>query len=470
MLKKLFKNQKGMGIAITIMSLVLIAILGTALVIRGMTLANVITKKNYSITAVEAAKAGVSYAVYMVEQDPDCNTPLPPTPLTTYTVTDQKVRGYYEVQIKNNINGTTSVPSISGVIPNIPPGKIEIVSTGYCGYVSSANYKSKARVIAIGTGLLNDFYLAENALTGDEGGIIAGNGDKVVPDPAYNPSDPNTYADIGTNSSDAGAINLGGNPGLRIKGDIYVNSDDENVVSQAISGGTEGTNYHEAKSSGEIKLKHDIKAPDLGSPVTINVNNIPAAAGRNPYPNYNLVPNQAYALSGTISKKTNIVLSSGTYVFTTPFDVAGQTEIKLNIINDEPVEIYFECTGNSFTGQSIMRASGTTSPGDIRIFGSDGTTYGKSGCRGNSVGSGDDASGDIKISGQGDVYCLIYAPDSNVKISGNGNMYGAATTKNFFVSGNGLLTFPTELRDLTMEGGFGGIDNNNITWSWSYGY
>jgi hypothetical protein len=115
-----------MGIAITIMSLVLIAILGTALVIRGMTLAGVITKKNNSITAVEAAKAGVSYAIYMVEQDPDCNTPLPPTPLTTYTVTDQKIRGYYEVQIKNNISGTTSVPSIIGVIPNIPPERLKL--------------------------------------------------------------------------------------------------------------------------------------------------------------------------------------------------------------------------------------------------------------------------------------------------------------------------------------------------------
>jgi len=59
MLNKI-KNQKGIGIAMSLLAIIIISILGTALLIRSISLAGVVTQKNYSITAIEAARAGVS--------------------------------------------------------------------------------------------------------------------------------------------------------------------------------------------------------------------------------------------------------------------------------------------------------------------------------------------------------------------------------------------------------------------------
>ncbi len=462
MLKKLFENQKGMGIAITIMSLVLIAILGTALVVRGMTLANVITKKNYSITAVEAAKAGVSYAIYMVEQDPDCNTPLPPTPLTTYTVTDQKIRGYYEVQIKNNINGTTSVPSISGVIPNIPAGKVEIVATGYCGYVSSANYKSKARVIAIGSALLEEVPLVPNAITGKTSIRFTGNG-KVV-STGYNSSDPNTYANIAVNSTASGAISTGHN--TVVNGYIY-GGNDPNTIDDVVSGGISSSNYKGTLVlPAPIPLMTDITAPSFTLyPGTITISNNQTVT---------LEPGYAYDFGGgTVGGGNNSVLvfKSGKYVIASDFKAASKLDIRLSISNDAqgnpiPVEIYCEAGHTfKFTGQSIMRPSNeTTLASDIIIYGSNGKTTNPS--------YNPEVSGytDIEVSGQGETYGIVYNPDGDVTYTGQGTMYGAIIGDNVEFKGNGNLQYPPYLNNSQKIKINNGVDNNNITWSWSYGY
>ena len=461
MLKKLFKNQKGMGIAITIMSLVLIAILGTALVIRGMTLANVITKKNYSITAVEAAKAGVSYAVYMVEQDPDCNTPLPPTPLTTYTVTDQKIRGYYEVQIKNNINGTTSVPSISGAIPNIPPGKIEIVATGYCGYVSSANYKSKARVIAIGTALIKDSNPFQYSIFADEGIDTSGNAGQGFLSDSYDSSvNPNVYSggshgDIGVNSglsSDPNTLALGGrniNGQIKVPSGVDVSGSGTYRDPNGIQVTLPAQNY--------TPLAEPFDLPPVPNKVagTVDVNAGSTLSGGGAYRNLSISGNNTTTLNEGVYIFENLTLTGG-----------GNAETSLKVNGN--VTIYV--TGSiNLSGQANINTI-TTGNGNGRnavttplASASHLMIYGTSTCT------------EVNLGGAGSLCGAIYAPNANITLHGMGNsnsdLWGSFVGKTVTLNGAKVSTHYDEaLGKLPGTKIIDGIDNNNITWSWSYGY
>jgi hypothetical protein len=441
MFKKMLKNEKGLGIAITILSLVLISVLGTALVIRSITLANVITRKNYSITAVESAKAGVSYAIYQLNNDKSWASGVSVTPLTTYTVTGDNVRGYYKIEVVNNINGSApmNVPGSYEDIINIsslPAGKVAIISTGYTGYLSATSYKAISRVFAIGSAYIDTISLGKNAITG-KNQITVQNG-KIVslsPDPnyAYNTSDPNTYANIAVNSTLNNAIV--GAPQALIEGIAYSGPEsDPNITISGLF----------SKCLGTATLPVAEPLPD---PVAPSLGNLIPPSG-NPLP-----PNKAYT-----NLNSSTTLMSGDYIFNS-VDLTGQDVVKLQISNDpngNPIPVRVYLTGDAkFTGNGIYNVDDPNSS-----LASNFIIYGCTGCE------------DIMINGNGNTYSVVYAPNSDVKIGGNGYLYGAITANNFSFSGaNAQLAYDPRLNNLKDKiTSVSDIDTANITWSWSYGY
>ncbi|MEQ8223953.1 MAG: hypothetical protein ABRQ37_16675 [Candidatus Eremiobacterota bacterium] len=466
MLKKIFKNQRGMGIAITIMSLVLIAILGTALVIRGMTLASVITKKNYSITAVESAKAGVSCAIYMVEQNSDCNTSISPTVLTNYTVTDQDVKGYYEVQINNNINGTTSVSSISNAIDSIPPGKVEIVSIGYCGYVNSTTYKSKTRAVAIGSAIFTNsnpftgslFLNGSLTSSGNAGGpkVFTDSYDSSLAGKNYTDGYRGHKGDVGSN-----CIDPNGNPitdfsigNRNIHGRI--NIPDYSTISGNGSYYDPNGNLQDLGNGGAIsplvlsdsKSMTPMTLPTSGAALTNRSSYSGSPLPSGDYRNYN---------SGIFS---NVILQAGgTYIIkkiTGNVMLAGATGQKTTIyvVGDSGG------TGISLGGSERINAVGRGQNFYPDHPATDLFIYGTSTCTSLNIGPGNC-----------NICAAVYAPNAHLSTGGNPVMWGALTVGSCGINGSPPTMYYDEaLGKLSGTTIFSGLDNSNITWAWSYGY
>lgn len=134
----------------------------------------------------------------------------------------------------------------------------------------------------------------------------------------------------------------------------------------------------------------------------------------------------ALSLSGNRTR----TLTAGTYLVNS-ISITGNARLIINAAAG-PVNLYV--TGNiSVAGNGIANASNL--PSNLMIF--------QSGSSG------------ISFSGNADFFGTIYAPQSPLTISGNGNMFGAFVTSTLQNSGNGGIHFDQALK--TLPGGPGSL-------------
>jgi len=132
----------------------------------------------------------------------------------------------------------------------------------------------------------------------------------------------------------------------------------------------------------------------------------------------------------SVSGNKTRTLTAGTYLASS-ISVTGNAKLIINA-SGGPVNLYV--TGNiSVAGNGIANA--TNLPSNLNIY--------QSGSSG------------IAFSGNADFFGTIYAPESPLMVSGNGNMYGAFITSTLQNSGNGGIHFDQALKAL--PGGPGSI-------------
>jgi len=143
------------------------------------------------------------------------------------------------------------------------------------------------------------------------------------------------------------------------------------------------------------------------------------------------VPGGATSLGAlSVSGNKTRTLTAGTYVASS-ISITGNAKLIINA-SGGPVNLYV--TGNiSVAGNGIANA--TNLPSNLMIYQS-----GNSG---------------IAFSGNADFYGTIYAPESPLTVSGNGNMFGAFVTSTLQNSGNGGIHFDQALKSI--PGGAGSI-------------
>jgi len=453
MYKTYIKNQKGIGVAITLLAIMIISILGMALLIRSTSLAGVITQKNYSITATEAAKAGISHAIHRVEADLYYTTPISYTPLSTYTVTNHGERGYYRVELLNNLEGTVPLTSpYSGYV--VPPGVIEVVSTGYAGNPVVNEQKRTVRIVAMGNRLDVQFNPWSNALTLG-GGISPGQnagGNDLLTDSYNSITNPNVYS--------------GGNDG--------------DIAANAVTG---------TLTLGARNLQGEIKVPAgtvvNGSGTYLDPNGVPRTL---PDQNYTVMsepivmppvmektPGTTDITSGTVlsnggtyrdlllSNNRTTVLNEGIYIFRDlTFAGGGNADITLQINGRVTIFVTgnIDLAGNANINTVTEGHGGTTvvhpdePASHFKIFGTSTCTS-------------------IEMGGGGSFCGSIYAPSATYTFHGMGNvnsdLWGSFAGNNAILEGSKVsIHYDEALNYGDGETFYTGIAKDSMRWVYGY--
>ncbi|MFA7676792.1 MAG: collagen-binding domain-containing protein, partial [Candidatus Omnitrophota bacterium] len=151
--------------------------------------------------------------------------------------------------------------------------------------------------------------------------------------------------------------------------------------------------------------------------------------------------------SYSVSANSTETLISGDYKFSS-FTVSGNGRVVL----EGSVNLYLTSTSEA------LKISGNgnviVSPGaDVKVY-----TEGKTLISGNGISNStnlpeklilystySDTGEGVKISGNGDFFGAVYAPDASIKVSGNGDVFGAILGDEALVTGNGNVHYDEAL-------------------------
>ena len=223
---------------------------------------------------------------------------------------------------------------------------------------------------------------------------ISMNGSPSISTDSYNsangPYDSNTAGangDVATDSIAGGAVNLTGN--VTIHGDVVVGpyGNPATVIS-------------------------------TGSNVTITGTTSAALEPQNPQPITTSVNSEGDL---TVGSQTNYVLQAGTHRFSSINVSGGGMVTALG-----PVKIYVDGSV-SVSGNGIITAG--DAPPNFQIYVTTNSTF--------------------SISGNGNVYAAIYAPNAVVSNTGNGELFGAVVASTYTQSGNGQIHYDEALKNVS---------------------
>jgi len=221
----------------------------------------------------------------------------------------------------------------------------------------------------------------------------------------YQPAFADQEGDIGTNLSTAHAVQMSGN--AIVGGDAIVGPN-SNVNTAVVSSGN-------ARVEGNVEANTAIKAL---TPVAVPGN---------------------VACQGQlkINGNSTVTLNAGTYCYD-GIQVNGNGKLRFN----GAVEIY-STSSVKFNGNGV--GTGQEIPSNFKLL--------------------VQGAHEVKISGNGNVYGAIYAPESPLSISGNGHTYGAIVGATLAMSGNALVHYDEALKDVQAgDGGGDDLSDDLISW------
>ncbi|MFA7254894.1 MAG: hypothetical protein WC133_02185 [Candidatus Omnitrophota bacterium] len=207
---------------------------------------------------------------------------------------------------------------------------------------------------------------------------------------AYGGSNKSDDGGMAVNTSQAGGLGLNGN--AKINGDVFV--------------------AHEANPNVVVTVQN--------ATITGTRSNLPEEWSE---PATVAVPAEAVAIDlSSISGNSTRTLAAGTY-HTPSLGISGNAKI----VTTGAVKIYVDGAIN-ITGNGIVVPN--NHPANMLLY---------------STGSAT-----VKIAGNGSFYGGVYAPNSAVTASGNGDLFGAVISKTYTQSGNSATHFDLALKDLTI--------------------
>lgn len=215
---------------------------------------------------------------------------------------------------------------------------------------------------------------------------------------SYGGSNTFSRGDMGTDSASNGTVTLSGN--AQIRGDVTtgVGSTPTSVITTSGNANVTGS-----KTAATASLNPQAVTTATGSSGSLN-----------------------------ISGNSTVTLAAGTYNYTS-LSISGNGRLSAT----GAVVIYVSGTV-SIAGNGISTSS--SKPPNMLIY---------------STGSSS-----VSLSGNGNLYAGIYAPNSAVSNSGNGALYGAVVSRTYAQSGNGAIHFDEALQNV------GGSGNTSSLLSW----
>lgn len=387
------RDEKGMVLVVGLLLIVVLMLLGTTAVITSTTDMKISANYKTSQQAFYDADAGVNYAIGTMEAG------LKASPQT--------------FSLPTTVGGTSTITYTVPSGFSFSISDITMLAANAYSFTSTGNGPNNAQAVVIATfsvaGLFN------YGIFGDLGVTLSGNGKTDSYNSSVGPytwATHNTEGDVGTNSTNAGAISLSGN--AEVYGDAQVGVGG-NPTTGVTTSGNAAVNGQELAAD-EPKDMTPMTDPGGGTPETLNIsgnNSKTLSSGTYRLPSISISGNAIGNISGDVT-----------------LYVTGNTSIsgngRLNILPGGSLTIYVSGTV-SISGNGITNI--TALPENLII-------YGTSTCT------------NVSISGNGDIYGAIHAPAADVSVTGNGNIYGSMIGSTMTISGNGNIHYDEALQNV----------------------
>lgn len=400
-------RRKAFALALTLLVLPLLAMLAFTLTSIGVKSQSGGRLREESRIASYCAEAGAEEALQRLKSDTSysgsCNRPL--TQLSSVA----------QVTVINNGSGSTPITASNGA--TVPPGFGYILSVSrFQDGKNSRSYGLLARLTgsapspwnyaAFGYESLN---LTGNAMT--DSFTSAGGGTYATTRIGFGHADALTKGGhVGTNAIGGSSVDFSGqNAQVGGRIDIGRNGNEGSVVS-----GIAGVNFGAGQDAVQALTANVAKPPVV----------IPT------------LPTGTFSLAGTlpsgykygnimVSGSNTLTLGSGVYVFD-GLKLSGQA--KLALAPGANAEVYI--TGNNnggldLSGQGVANSSGIAKR--LTFFG------------------GPNLTSEISVTGNASAYYRVYAPDTPIKIAGNGDVFGSIVGKTIRNVGNAKIHYDRDL-------------------------
>lgn len=371
------KNQKGVFLISSILILSVIGTYSLALFAKSATVHRTAERAQNRVIAFHLAESGVDQAIVQLRTNPNFD------PDGAYTAFGE---GGYQVDVATPdpvASPTIRLITATGHTPNNVPTAFAYERRQVQTYVNLTPQGPFTY------GLFSDL---ETDMSGNA--VVDSYDSRNGP---YNPSQPGTNGDVGTNATGASSVKLSGNS--RVRGDAVAGPG-------ATVSGNCGTSA--ICTSGNAEIEGTRSA--LSSAKTLDSVQIPTS----------LTNLGDLSVSGN----NTVTLGGGTYWYNT-IKISGNGKVDFTGAATVYVTGKIEVSGNGI-------GTASNAPPNLLIY-----SQGQS--------SGIPGGGDVKVSGNGNFYGAIYAPDSTINISGNGMLYGALVGDKVKDSGNGNIHFDEAL-------------------------
>jgi len=204
------------------------------------------------------------------------------------------------------------------------------------------------------------------------------------------------------------------------------------------SGSVMGADTPSGVTEDPSRISYDFKAnlPDVSVPsLTVDHTTLAAGSIGDPFASWSSAPEVYHISSFSMSGNNTITVVGPTVIIVDgDFKLSGQAE--LNIVGTESyLEIY---VGGDLdlTGKGVLNSE--QKPEAFQVWGTAASGAGQT----------------IKVAGNGDFAGILYAPNADLEIKGNGNVSGAAVGEDITLTGNAAFHYDLNLKNLDSDGSF----------------
>ena len=404
------RKQKGYVLLLVLFAFVIFSIIAlyyVNLFNREKTLSQ---REKWNYIANKAAEAGIEDAIYYINQDMNWQAGFNNVKLSkaeaTYSMTFDKNQNEIPYST-NNSQGLVTVTGYGG--REVPPGMIHLVSTGK--YAQSKQH-DEALISATGSLFEGAVFVKENINL--RGTVTIDSFDSSVG--PYSVTHSNHGGNIGTNSHGDGAISLYGNVDVYGQLNAGPGATEINTVNMS------GNSTHQ----GFQVFDPERALPPVSVSYGASQGNVTARGGI------------TYLDPGTYDDLTGrgqavIQLRPGKYYFNGDINMGGSSTLQLST---EPGKVEIYVMGNiKITGGGIVNT--TQDPKRLIIYGGENTK-------------------EAVISGGTNSYFGLYAPNADIEIQGNSELFGALVGNSLTLNGTGQIHFDKSMTSVN-GGGNGGL-------------
>jgi len=417
---KKYRGNSGYALIFTLFALFLL--FAFCLTISAMAVSNLnhVKKIKFGSSALCAAESGVMRGLtYLKSNRAWDGTTDGSGEESKLTFLDEKMPGgfgTYTVRVYNNLNGSGAIPAPRGI--SVPPGGCYLYSEGK----SNLNSNRYVSVMMGGSSLFG-----HGIFSTKDGVRLNGNIDITAYDPSSGSLVPGA-ASVATNNAETGAVVVNGTA-ANIDGTLFAgpgaNVDGNNAII-----------FHGSPTIGGDPPKDALQSERNFPPVEV-----PTGLPKMTFTgNYNLAPGD-YSDEDALRLQNDDYFLTGApggavYIFN-GIHGSGNPDgmIKVDTTNG-PVKIYFtgdvKLSGHSGIVDANDPQSQFPDTSNIQIFLTSDVT-------------------DIDLSGQALIHGAVYAPDTNLDMRGNSDMFGAIVANDIWIRGTAEVHYDVELKNILSD-------------------